>query len=69
MITYPEAQGAGIQSKIMHMMNEAEYDHLFVDNNVRNKRRLLSLRVSYASGYLTALLLPYLGLTLPLRNF
>jgi hypothetical protein len=65
----PEASVAGIQSKIMHLMNEAEYDCLFVDSNVRNKGRLLSLRVSWASGYLTALLLPYLGLTLPPRHF
>ncbi len=28
----------------MHLMNETEYDRLFVDNNVRNKGRLLSLR-------------------------
>jgi hypothetical protein len=50
-------------------MNEAEFDHLFVDNNVRNKGRLLSLRTSWASGYLTALPLPYLGFTLPARHF
>ncbi len=53
----------------MHLMNEAEFDHLFVDNNVRNKGRLLSLRTSWASGYLTALPLPYLGFTLPARHF
>jgi hypothetical protein len=29
-----EAPGAGIQSKIMHLINETEYDCLFVDNNV-----------------------------------
>jgi hypothetical protein len=65
----PEAPGAGIQSKIMHMMNEAEYDRLFVDSNVRNKGRLLFLRIGWASRYLTALLLPYLSLTLPPRHF
>jgi hypothetical protein len=42
----PEASCAGIQSKIMHLMNKIEYDRLFVDSNVRNKGRLLSLRVS-----------------------
>jgi hypothetical protein len=41
----PKALVAGIQSKIMPLMNEAEYDRLFIDNNVRNKGRLLSLRV------------------------
>ncbi len=41
-----EASGTGIQSKIMHLLNETEYDHLFANNNVRNKRRLLSLRAS-----------------------
>ncbi len=65
----PEASGAGIQSKIMHLINEAEYDRLFADSNVRNKGRLLSLRVGGASGYLTTLPLPYLGLTLPPRHF
>jgi hypothetical protein len=50
-------------------MNETEYDRLFVDSNVRNKGRLLSLRADWASGYLTALSLPYLGLTLPLHHF
>jgi hypothetical protein len=40
----PEASSADIQSKIMHLMNETEYDHLFVNNNVRNKGCLLSLR-------------------------
>jgi hypothetical protein len=65
----PEVPIAGIQSKIMHLMNEAEYDRLFADNNVRNKGCLLSLRVGWASGYLTALPLAYLGLTLPLRHF
>jgi hypothetical protein len=40
----PEASVVDIQSKIMHLMNEAEYDRLFIDNNVRNKGRLLSLR-------------------------
>jgi hypothetical protein len=39
----PEAPCANIQSKIMH---ETEYDHLFVDSNVRNKGCLLSLRTS-----------------------
>jgi hypothetical protein len=51
----------------MHLMNEIEYDHLFIDSNVCNKGRLLSLHVDWASGYFTALSLPYLGLTLPLR--
>jgi hypothetical protein len=60
---------AGIQSKIMHLMNEAEFDRLFVNNNMRNKGRLLSLRAGWASGYLIALPLPYLGLTLPPRQF
>jgi hypothetical protein len=40
----PEAPGAHIQSKIMHLMNESEYDCLFTDSNVRNKGRLLFLR-------------------------
>jgi hypothetical protein len=65
----PEAPVAGIQSKIMHLMNEVEYDRLFVDSNVRTKGRLLSLHTGWASGYLTALPLPYLGLTLPPRHF
>jgi hypothetical protein len=65
----PEAPVAGIQSKIMHLMNEAEYDRLFTDNNVCNKGCLLSLRAGWASGYLTTLPLPYLGLTLPPRHF
>jgi hypothetical protein len=65
----PEASVIGIQSKIMHLMNEAEYDRLFADSNVRNKGRLLSLRVGWALGYLTALPLPYFGLTLPPRHF
>ncbi len=50
-------------------MNETEYDRLFADSNVRNKGRLLSLRTGWASGYLTTLPLPYLGLTLPPRHF
>ncbi len=50
-------------------MNEAEFGPLFVDSNVRNKGRLLSLHVDWASGYLTALSLPYLGLSLPPRHF
>jgi hypothetical protein len=53
----------------MHLMNKTEYDRLFVDNNVRNKERLLSLRASWASGYFTALSLPYFDLTLPPRHF
>ncbi len=53
----------------MHLMNETKYDRLFADSNVRNKGRLLSLRAGWASGYLTALSLPYLGLTLPPRHF
>jgi hypothetical protein len=53
-----EALGAGIQSKIMHLMNEAKYDRLFVDNNMRNKGWLMSLRVGWASGNFTALPLP-----------
>jgi hypothetical protein len=65
----PEALVAGIQSKIMHLMNEAEYDRLFVVSNVCNKGRLLFLRANWALGYLTALQLPYLGLTLPPRHF
>ncbi|CAK9193849.1 unnamed protein product [Sphagnum troendelagicum] len=65
----PEALGTDIQSKIMHLMNETDYDHLFVDSNVRNKGRLLSLHASWASRYLTALPLPYLGLILPPRHF
>jgi hypothetical protein len=39
-----------IQSKIMHLMNEVEYNCLFADSNVRNKGRLLSLRASWASS-------------------
>jgi hypothetical protein len=65
----PKAPVASIQSKIMHLMNGAEYDRLFVDSNIRNKGCLLSLRAGWASGYLTALPLPYLGLTLPPRHF
>ncbi len=65
----PEAPGADIQSKIMHLMNETEYDRLFADSNVRNKGRLLSLRAGWASGYLTALPLPYFDLILPSRHF
>jgi hypothetical protein len=65
----PEAPGTGIQSKIMHLMNETEYDRLFANSNMRNKGRLLSLRVGWASSYLTALPLPYLGLTLPPCHF
>jgi hypothetical protein len=65
----PEVPVAGIQSKIMHLMNEAEYDHLFADSNVCNKGCLLSWRAGWASGYLTALPLPYLGLTLLPRHF
>ncbi len=65
----PEASVAGIQSKIMHLMNEVEYDRLFADNNVCNKGRLLSLRAGWASRYLTALPVPYLGLTLLSRHF
>ncbi len=61
--------GTDIESKIMHMMNETEYNRLFVDNNVRNKGRLLFLRVDWASWYFTALSLPYFGLTLPPRHF
>ncbi len=64
-----EAPVVDIQSKIMHLMNEAEYNHLFAVNNVRNKGRLLSLHTGWASGYLTALPLPYFGLTLPSRYF
>jgi hypothetical protein len=64
-----EAPVTGIQSKIMHLLNEAEYDRLFIDSNVRNRGRFLSLRAGWASGYLTALPLPYLGLTLPPRHF
>jgi hypothetical protein len=63
-----EALVAGIQSKILHLMNEAEYNHLFANSNVRNKGRLLSLCAGWALGYFTALLLPYLGLTLPPRH-
>lgn len=59
----PKAPSANIQSKIMHMMNKTEYDHLFANSNVRNKGRLLSPRADWASGYLIALPLPYLGLT------
>ncbi|CAK9256716.1 unnamed protein product [Sphagnum jensenii] len=46
----PEALGTNIQSKIMHLMNKTDYDHLFVDSNVRNKGRLLSLHASWASS-------------------
>jgi hypothetical protein len=49
----PKASGADIQSKIMHLMNDTKYDRLFVNNNVRNKGHLLSLRAGWASGYLT----------------
>jgi hypothetical protein len=65
----PEAPGAGIHSKIMHLMNETEYDRLFANSTMRNKGRLLSLHTGWASGYLTALSLPFLGLTLPSRHF
>jgi hypothetical protein len=64
-----KAPGVNIQSKIIHLMNEIEYDRLFADSNVRNKGRLLSLRVGWASKYVTALPLPYLGITLPPRHF
>jgi hypothetical protein len=64
-----EAPVIGIQSKIMHLMNEAEYDRVFTDSNVHSKGHLLSLRAGSASGYLTALPLPYLSLTLPPRHF
>jgi hypothetical protein len=64
----PKVPVASIQSKIMHLMNEAEFDRMFADNNVRNKGRLLSLRTGWASRYITTLSLPYLGLTLPLRH-
>ncbi len=50
-------------------MNEAEFGRLFAESNVRNKGRLLSLRATSTSGYLTALPLPYLGLTLSPRHF
>jgi hypothetical protein len=50
-------------------MNETEYDRLFADSNVRNKGRLLSLHVGWASRYLTTLPLPYFGLTLPPCHF
>jgi hypothetical protein len=53
----------------MHLMNEVEYNRLFVVSNIRNKGRLLSLRAGWASRYLTALSLPYLGLTLPPCHF
>jgi hypothetical protein len=53
----------------MHLMNKAEYNCLFADSNVRNKGCLFLLRASLASGYLTALPLPYLGLTLPPHHF
>jgi hypothetical protein len=52
----------------MHLMNEAEYDRMF-DNSIHNKGCLLFLCASWASGYFTALPLPYLGLTLPPRHF
>jgi hypothetical protein len=54
----PEAPCTGIQSKIMHLMNETEYNRLFADSNVCNKGRLLSLRASWASEYLTACYCP-----------
>jgi hypothetical protein len=44
----PEAPCAGIQSKIMHLMNETEYDRLFADYNMCNKGRLLSLHAGWA---------------------
>jgi hypothetical protein len=53
----------------MHLMNETEYNRLFADNNVHNKGRFLSLRAGWVSGYLTALPLPYFGLTLPSCHF
>ncbi len=65
----PKALVAGIQSKIMHLMNEAKYDHLFTNSNVRNKGRLLSLHTGWASRYFTTLPLPSLGLTLPPHHF
>jgi hypothetical protein len=58
-----------MQSQRTSLMNEAEYNRIFVNSNVRNKGRLLSLRAGWASGYLIAMLLPYLGLTLPPRHF
>jgi hypothetical protein len=64
-----ETPSTGIQSKIMHLLNETEYDHLFANNNVRNKGRLLSLRADWVSRYVTALPQPYFGLTLPPRHF
>jgi hypothetical protein len=42
----PKAPIVGIQSKIMHLMNDAEYDRLFAVSNVRNKGRLMSLHAS-----------------------
>jgi hypothetical protein len=65
----PEAPGTNIESKIMHLMNKAEYDHMFVDSNVHNKGRLMCIRANWASRYLTALPLLYIGLTLPLSHF
>jgi hypothetical protein len=50
-------------------MNEIEYDRLFTDSNMCNKGRLLSLRVGWVLGYLIALPLPYLSLTLPPCHF
>jgi hypothetical protein len=65
----PKAPVADIQSKIMHLMSEAKFDRLFADSNVCNKGRLLTLRAGWASEYVIALLLPYLGLTLPPCHF
>jgi hypothetical protein len=65
----PEVPVAGIQSKIMHLMNEAEFVRMFANNNVHNKGRLLSLCVGWASRYLIDLPLPYFGLTMPPRHF
>jgi hypothetical protein len=53
----------------MHLVNDTKYNCLFVNSNVHNKGRLLSQRTGWASGYLTALPLPYVGLTLPPRHF
>jgi hypothetical protein len=55
----PEAPGIDIQSKIMHLMNETEYDRLFAKSNVHNKGRLLSLRVGVSHRPTTALFRPH----------
>jgi hypothetical protein len=53
----------------MHLMNEVEFVRMFTNSNMCNKGHLLSLCAGWALRYLTALSLPYLGLSLPPRHF